>query len=359
MKISRKLIIGVFGLLIIAPFIFSSIVGYYFIFNQGIVSDTRAEDTIEATSRRLDLLYDELNSEIKIASKDIKFLSELSSIQALIEDDKKKALVKKDFLSYLNNDKTNYRLQYINQFGAAVVDIESLGKDQFREAESKNVKKQPYFEKILQLESGEMYISNVELDADGISLMPHSFIRIGIPITDTFGTKEGILMLSIPADSLFGEIGKCSRVEESVFLVNQQGDYLAHQDKTKEIYFSENKRSNLFNEYPQIKNNISIDFDRGVIKDKNNLFVYRIVYPTISLSEVYKGSEKVWGKNSEKSFYWILMSESSQAAASQESPLFTYLTFILVVGGGALLLIMLVFLIFLKISGSFFKENLK
>jgi hypothetical protein len=360
MKISRKLIVEIFGLLIVSPFIFSSIVGYYLVFNQTVASNNYAEDDIvDATLRRLEPLYNDLNSEIKDASKNIKFLSELSSIRNLVEGEKVESLVRKDFASFLDEDKTNYRLQYIDQSGEVVIDIESLGNGQFKDFESRNVKNQSYFEKISQLENGEMYTSNVEFDADNTSLSPYPFIRIGIPLINTLGEKRGMLVLSMPTDYLFDEIGKYSRSEESVFLVNQKGDYLANQDKSKEVYFSYGTAPNLFTEYPEIEKSISADSDRATIKYQNKLFVYRIIYPTISTSEVYKGSEKVWGKDSEKSFYWMLMSESSQSIKNQSDQLPAYLTFIMIVGGGSVLLIMLIFLVILKISGDFFREKTK
>jgi len=359
-NIPKKLFITIFFLLVISPLIFSSIVGYYFVFNSN-TSKQYKEEIVDYTINRLEPLSRELNETIKNASKDILFISQLSSVKELTTNNKSIATAKQDFASFLEKNRAYYKLQYVGKSGEEIVNMQYLN-NQYEKTKLENVKNESYFKKILELNTNEIYISNIEFNSmDTATNSPTSIVKIGIPLTNKNNEKIGILALSLSTDELLNEIIEYSRDnEETVFLVDQQGNYLAYPDKLKApSFYAREKLQNFFNEYPEFKKDISSSYNKGSLEQKDKIFVYQIIYPTISTPEIYRGSEKIWGKNSENNFYWILVSESSRSVASEHSANFQYISFVILVGGGAMVIILLVFCFILKFSGKFFQEMKK
>jgi PAS domain S-box-containing protein len=92
-----------------------------------------------------------------------------------------------------------------------------------------------YFKETVGLLPGQIYVSPVKLDHDEGGNPRTPMLLIGTPIFGPDGKPFGILVLNVDMNRVFEHILSTIRPGGQLYVVNLQGDYLVHPDKTREF----------------------------------------------------------------------------------------------------------------------------
>lgn len=327
----------------------------------------RNANTADIIDQRMTALFFEINNLQRYIGDDLLFLTKLSSLRNVInsvENESRTSEIKslkEDFLEFLKGDTTNYQLVYIDENGNEIVKVEFDGNNYNVISDDKlqNKKDEDYFYKTVNLDAGEVFISQIDLNVKngeienrGTSENPEYVPVMGaaMPTFNENGVLKGIVFLNLYVNYFLDDIRKFQREGETVFLINKEGYYLAYPDRKKEFAFIFRRNDNFYNDYPEIPETILSNFTRKV-EAENLIFSFKYVYPTAWNYEIHKGSEKIFGEDSEKNYFWVVISVSEKSGIERGSRDLErdYISFLLITGTMILIIIILILILAFKI----------
>jgi len=322
--VGRKLLIGIILLLFVILLVFLIADGY---FNLDRDVKIYSADSVDIINQRLSSLLSEVNIFPQYAGDDLVFLSRLSSLKKVtsskeINEDIISDL-ENDFSEFLKQSTAYYQLGYIDKEGQEIlrVEFEEGIYKIFPQDELENKKEEDYFSETINFNEREVFISQIilniedgEIENRGTEENPIYFplILSAVPVFSDNGERIGVIFLSFEADYFLDDIRNFQRLGEEVFLINEEGYYLAHPDRGKEFAFIFGKDDNIYSDYPEISKEILLDYNRRRFETDNLIFSFKYIYPTVGDFNVNRGSEKVFGENPEESYFWILVSVSNK-----------------------------------------------
>ncbi|MEX2316479.1 MAG: PAS domain S-box protein [Pirellulales bacterium] len=120
-----------------------------------------------------------------------------------------------------------------------------------------------YFQEAVKTPRGQVYLSEVELNRehDNRLTMPHlPVIRAAMPLYTPQGEVFGIVVVNRSLSPVFEELRRNIQSEQSLYITNDQGDFLRHPDPTKAFGFELGRRHRLQEEFPRLQHVVS---DKG------------------------------------------------------------------------------------------------
>lgn len=325
--LNRKFVFSLICILFITLFIFLAIQGY---FNLKIHIKNYRANSLDLIDQRIKSLLFEINNFPGSAGSDILFLSELSCMFGaanFVDIELRKQTIKdieEDFLLFLRANSAYYQLRYIDETGMEIIraDFDGSKYNVISEQMLQDKLDRYYFNETMKLNEREIFVSPLDLNIEGGEIENRGtknnpiyvpVIRYAIPLFDDKEIRKGILISNIYADYFLEDIRRAQREGEIVFLINNEGYYLAHPNKSKEFAFMfESKEDNFLNDYPEIKKEFLLDFTKRRFESNDLIFTFRYIYPTATSFEIYEGSKQIFGKNPEDKYYWILVSISDK-----------------------------------------------
>jgi len=326
------LFIGLFIILML-PLTF---VGYFFLnahsniitFNEFVkLSEEITEDT------------DGINSFLQGVHGNVLFLSELSSLNDVINSDdeglkgKYKTDLENDFLSFSNEKKIFHQIRYIDENGQEIVKIQSeKGTSEIIHDNFQNKKDRYYFTEAVNLESGKIFISPLDLNVEydeienrGTEENPAyvPVIRYATPVFDSKGNSKGIVIINIYAEYFLEHIHNEQQEGKLIFLLNNNGFYLSHPVFEKEFGFMFGNNETIYNDYPIMASNLLSNKENEILKLGESLVAFRYIYPNKEIleageqetqvkQEIKSLSTKGTIKNMESDKFWVLVSIESK-----------------------------------------------
>lgn len=367
-KLLTRLIYFIFFFL----FVFLIVSGY---FNLQKSSKIHIADAIDMIDQRMYSLFAEINRFPRTASDDVLFLSRLSCLDEVLNPNRVeielytfKELVKRNFLEFLKGSSAYYQLRYIDEKGNEVIKAE-FDENSYRivsDDELQNKKDRYYFIETIKLDEGDVYVSQLDLNIEEGVLENRGteknsvyvpVMRYATPVFNETGERKGIIISNIYADYFLDDIRKFQRKGDTVFLVNSEGYYMAHPNRRKEFAFILGTDDNLYNDYPEVAEQILLGFNRRKIETEDSIFSFRHISPALGNFEAYQGAKKIMGEYPEENYFWVLISvsEKSSINSTLNNLKNSYLLSLLIVGSVILLGIFLVFII----NFDFIKRRIK
>ena len=94
-----------------------------------------------------------------------------------------------------------------------------------------------YFKETIKLRPGEIYVSTLNLDRSNRTILTpyRPTLRVATPIFMPDGKPFGIFIINVDMRPAFDRVRASARPGESVYLVNERGDYLVHPDRAREF----------------------------------------------------------------------------------------------------------------------------
>lgn len=119
-----------------------------------------------------------------------------------------------------------------------------------------------YFQQTLSLKSGEVYLSDIELNREfgELSQPERPVIRVSTPVYADNGTIFGILVFNENLQDDFDGLQSLAGDDTNVLLSNSAGEYILHPEANKRFQFEYGRSSSIFADYPVAKELLA---DRG------------------------------------------------------------------------------------------------
>lgn len=321
--LKRKFVIWIVCFLLVSLF-------GYLAFNSynvySMTSENYRAGNIDAIGRSVDSLFLDINDFPQQEGNDILYAGKINSLHDLLnsgdvdfEENRKKLI--RDFMNFMEVNPSYYQLRYIDEKGIEVVRLENDGEALFV-VEDDNLQDKMdryYYENVMILDEEEIYISRLDLNMEdgvlenrGTEENPEyvPVIRYAMPVFDDKEARKGFLIFNIYADYFLENIRRTNREGAVVFLVDNNGYYMAHSNKSKEFSSTFGREDRIDIDYPDVGLEILENFDKRFIETEDYIFTFRHLYPAIGTFEVYQGSRKIFGDHPEEEQYWVLVSIS-------------------------------------------------
>jgi signal transduction histidine kinase len=127
--------------------------------------------------------------------------------------------------------------------------IETVPVDQLQSKEHRT-----YFQKVIQLAKGEVYLSEVNLRKEkGRVIEPHTpMIRAAVPIFTDEGEVFGFIKINLRMEPLLQSLNHPKDIEDKHYVVNDQGDFLLHPDSSMTFGFDLGTRHTVQDDFPEL-----------------------------------------------------------------------------------------------------------
>ncbi|MBN2454448.1 cache domain-containing protein [Candidatus Woesearchaeota archaeon] len=289
-------------------------------------------ELLDTINQRINSVLVQMNSFPRSAGNDILFLSRLYCTRNIPSGEGQNSSeverLKASFLEFLKQNTAYYYLSYINKEGEELIRIRFNGSEYYNFPTDKleNKEDEEYFKEAMKLLSGEVYVSRLDLNEENGKIENRGtdddpvyvpVIRYATPVFSD-SERKGVLVSHIYADYFLEDIKRAQREGETVFLIDNNGNYLTNPDKEKEFAFMfDDKGYNFKKEYPEVGEEILSNIDGKQIESEDSIFTVKYFYPTSTTFEVYEGSKKVFGQVPEKEYYWALVSISEKESINK------------------------------------------
>jgi signal transduction histidine kinase len=113
-----------------------------------------------------------------------------------------------------------------------------------------------YFQQAVKLPADKAYLSDIEFnrEVDNQLNTPYQpVLRAATPIYTPQGDIFGIVIINRNLAPLFAELRRNTQLEQSLYITNDQGDFLLHPDANKTFGFELGQRHQLQDEFPQLQ----------------------------------------------------------------------------------------------------------
>lgn len=246
---------------------------------------TRAQyaASVDMIDERMNSLFYEINNFPRYAGNDILFLSRLIDSKQNIKD------LERDLLTFLKENPVYDQLAYLDTDGQILATVARGDRKPYIQPAA------DWFNKTLALGSGEVFVSRLSLEQEDSKSTP--IIKYGTPVFADNGLKQGLIISHVNAGYFLEDIRRSQREGEEVFLIDNNGQYLAHPDQRKEFAGS------FANDYPEFFRELQANTGQRIIETTDKILSFKYIYPTRGSFAIFKASQKT-----DDSYYWIMVS---------------------------------------------------
>ena len=268
-----------------------------------------------------------LSKQLETVNADLLFLSKSEFLQQLLErntPDTKKRLAD-EFANLADHRKAYDQIRFIDDTGMEVVRVNYNNGNVFSVPEQKlqDKSKRYYFADTFKLESGEVFVSPLDLNIEhGRIERPFKpMLRIGTPVFDRQGVKRGIILLNPfgkllidrVRDALLGSNG-------TAMFVNSEGYWLSAPDPALEWGFMFGNEHTLAKQKPELWRHISTRAS-GQIWTNQGLYSFQTIYPLRDGQVSSLGSRNAHAMHqshvADKDYFWKLITHVSNETATR------------------------------------------
>lgn len=198
------------------------------------------------------------------------------------------------FYSFLRNQVQYLQIGYFDTQGKKIVDVNVYGENISSRPVSpiQAAAQNTYLLKTLDLESGQVYLSDVSPDweqsAPLDSLRP--VFRITTPVYDAEGKIKGFILIKLAAEYVFGDVNSGQGAER--YVVDQRGNYVKHSDRKKLFGLERGIDSRFHLEQPELSK-LASNQDYKVYRDADK--------------DQIVGFQKIYLDAVDRSRYWMIV----------------------------------------------------
>ena len=205
-------------------------------------------------------ISNEVKDIFKLALSDLMILRDMPEVQKYINsnDCKSKENLQKIFYNFALYHNIFYQLRLLDHLGKEIVRINYIKNKPVvvREKDLQVKYRRYYFQEMLKLKKGEVYISPFDLNIEHNKIeFPYKpVIRIGLPIYNKNQNSTFFLILNLNGDVILNLFQNQQKKKLGNFiLTDKNGNFLYHPDEKKRFCFMFGKNDNIFNCFPVLK----------------------------------------------------------------------------------------------------------
>ncbi len=309
-----KRVVGVVSIIMLVVFFAFAVYVESYYFLKLKEKETSPSDLM---SGRIKSVVSEINTIPKSIGSDLSFLASISSIDDFRESEGNLSdEIKDDFMNFMDGSEAYYMLKYIINDSCKICIEKNLENGNYNVFydEELDWKEKSFAKKAGDnLSNGYILISDLELSSSDNRLEKIKrngddeyvpIMRYASLVHDKNGEVNGVLVLVVWADYFLEDIRNSNRDGERVFLINEDGYYLA---SSEHVEFGDevgDVNSNFKRDFPDAYESI---FDENIktYKNEDYVFNYERIYPYLSSFKINNGV-------GDSNFYWILVSVSEK-----------------------------------------------
>ena len=287
------------------------------------IKGMRLNDLQNQQRAMLHNVHDVINRDIKMITDDLKILAagehatNLFDNSGNINPKEKQALIRHFLLKSEITD-MYYQLRILDKEGMEVIRVDQKnGKTVLiPDIELQNEAEELYFKETIKLNSGEVYISEMDLAvSNGRIVYPHMpTFRGGIPFTNEAGEKMGIIVFNFNADIILQDISLFDNIDKNkdLMLLDPRGYWLKGTTTDVEWAFMYPGRESVSfaHYYPEEWKQI-MSKNSGTFASQEGAIAFKKIYSNDTETfENTQGGEK---------YYWIAVSMVSKEVLTREN----------------------------------------
>jgi len=237
----RYKILSLCLVLAIVPTVAVSTYGVYSTINVLQHNSLKEQDT------KISLLNKQLDRVLSVVKSDLLYFRYSTSMQDLITKftDPKLSFEQRmaargrlatDFLAFSEQRPMYHQLRFLSKYGKEVVRVDRVDGRSEVVTQLEDRKGRYYVNNTLILKSGEIMVSHLDLYRENgeIKEPVRPVIRYGTPVYGRYGKLHGILLFNVSASNFLEILQQSSYTkDERLVMVDPDGYYLSHPDKTK------------------------------------------------------------------------------------------------------------------------------
>jgi PAS domain S-box-containing protein len=174
--------------------------------------------------------------------------------------------------------------------GEEIIRVDRSGPDKsvriVSDAELQSKGDRDYFKRAIDLRDGQVYVSGVDLDDEyrknGTPDGP--VLRAATPVFAPDGHPFGIVIISVNLGPAFDRIRSAVRPPARVYVVDDQGNYLVHPDRSREFGFAVGRRFRVQDDMPRIADGLNKDA-RPTVIDERDGNQYAVAFASVALAD--------------------------------------------------------------------------
>lgn len=256
----------------------------------------------DAVAKRLEHFFSTMNDFPGSAGKDILFLHSLSSVQNLHNTAERviSADVYRDFKNVLDKNSAYKDLLFYRKSFGCVMRVHDKDTSGTALCESPTPAIADILKKAEPLLMDEIYISPPMSYRD---IFPGGD-NIPVIVYVTPANTDCSVISIIDANYFLEEARRLSREGEAVFLLDNDGAYLANQDQSKEKF--SDTAGNFYRDFPSVPDGALADTGMRFLETPEKSVTFWRIYPTESNFAIYEGSNKILGKGHTNEYFWVM-----------------------------------------------------
>lgn len=200
-----------------------------------------------------------------------------------------------------------------------------------------------YFKDAIKLNKGEFFISPLDLNIEHgkIELPLKPMIRIGTPVFDLNGKKQGIILLNYLGKTMLEEFGRVmGNTNQLAWLLNCDGFWFKGPSSDLEWGFMyQNPEASMAHRYPRAWKQI-LSREQGQFEDGNGLWTFTTVYPLVEGQKTSAGTHETFAASrsglESKDYCWksvlLLPADEYRSATIKTGIKLLAVTFAILVG---------------------------
>ena len=252
---------------------------FYYAFQQSEQNVLQVQEAGTLDSQRIALTIDFQN-----IGSDLQFLSQLSEVQALLENrGQEEEALALNYSMFAKAKQIYSQIRLIDQTGMEIVRVNNDNGEPIivplEELQSKA--ERYYFQDTLALKDGEIYVSPFDLNIEDGQIEHKPMIRFSTPISDKQGNKRGIVALNYKGELLLRRLEQAHTHKVADIMLFITDEFWLHLPVSAEKWmfmYKERESRTLKQIYPAEWTKIS-SMERGQFQTANGLFSFTTVYP--------------------------------------------------------------------------------
>ena len=250
----------------------------------------QAQETGELNISEQLLMHD-----FESAKSDLQFLAKTPALKGFINgaSPTEKQRVTEHFLNMAQTKHRYDQIRYFDNSGMEKIRVNLIDKQAVTvpDSELQNKSDRYFFHDMLRLGAGEIYMSPLDLSIEyGQIETPYKpILRIGTPLFNRAGKKQGALMLSYLGQGLLDDFTRAMRDKHHAMLLNQDGYWLSGPDPALEWGFMFGRDDTFGKYHPDAWARISAA-QQGSVLTAKGLYTFNTVHPL--LAGQYGGEQK-------------------------------------------------------------------
>lgn len=304
----KKNIINVIILLVVISMFISANV---FIFRSKEEARLNRAILRDAIGMRLGRSFAAVNDFPGSAGKDILFLHNLSSVRNLRGTTSRKISpeVYSDFKNILDSNAAYKDLFFYRKNFNCVLRVSGDNEYDNDLCETPPLIIADVLAQAVSLSMGEVYISPPMSYKDIFPEDEEKEDVVAIIYVTPVNNGSSVISI-IDVNYFFEEIRRLAREGEAVFLLDQDGAYLASADRGKEKFLG--SADNFYRDFSEIPAGALSDTDIRWLETKDKIFAFWRIYPTESNFAIYEGANKILGGEHQDEYFWAMAAVSDK-----------------------------------------------